>query len=374
MYGMTMDGGPIVADGKIIFGFAGCANPYQGGCYILALDAKTGQEAWRFWSIARPGTPGGDSWNGAPWKDRYGADSWFPGSYDPNLNIVYFGTGNTYNIQQLLRPQARKGESNDARWTESTLALDARTGKLVWGYQHLAGDVWDLDWTFEQTLVTLPVNGVMRQLNVSAGKMGIFDALDRANGQYVFSKSLDLENIIIGIDPKTGKKIINPAMRVSPDTLAYPANLCSWARDEPNTAFDPTTDILYVPVLLNSCPDKGDDPYGSRLEALNLATQKVVWIQRHYSQEMTSLLVTAGGVVFDGSDDRYFRASDSATGSLLWQTRLDSIPKSSPVTYSVDGTQYVAVVAANRAPPAAAAQTSDVDAAGETLWVFKLNR
>jgi alcohol dehydrogenase (cytochrome c) len=146
----------------------------------------TGNEASRFNTITTPGEPGGDSWNGAPFEQRFGGGVWTSGSYDPARNLVYFGTGNTYDIGTLMLPQPRIGESQDALYTDSTLALDPDTGKLVWHSQHMKRDVWDLDWVFEQSLLTLPVNGKPTELVVTGGKTAIFDAMDRATGKYVF--------------------------------------------------------------------------------------------------------------------------------------------------------------------------------------------
>ena len=178
-----LNGGPLVAKGKVIIGTSLGINT-GGGNFIVALDAATGKEAWRFSTIAKPGEPGGDSWNGAPYDQRFGGGVWTSGSYDPARNLVYFGTGNTYDIGTLMLPQARVGESKDALYTDSTLALDPDTGKLVWHAQHMKRDVWDLDWVFEQSLLTLPVNGKPTELVVTGGKTAIFDAMDRATGKH----------------------------------------------------------------------------------------------------------------------------------------------------------------------------------------------
>src|SRR6185437_16100598 len=159
----------------------------------------------------------GNSWNGAPVNQRYGSGVWTVGSYDPQLNLVYFGTGNTYDVGTLLLPKPQKGKSNDALYTDSTLALDPDTGKLVWYYQHMNRDVWDLDWVFEQSLITLPINGRPEHLVVTAGKIAVFDAVDRANGAYAFSTDLGLQNLVTAIDLKTGKKTINPKLTPEPN-------------------------------------------------------------------------------------------------------------------------------------------------------------
>jgi alcohol dehydrogenase (cytochrome c) len=137
-----MTGGPIVAKGKVIVGTVGQG---PGGNMIVALDSATGKEAWRFYTIAHPGQPGGDSWNGLPLDKRSGASVWTAGSYDPALNLVFFGAGQTYDTGPLVHPSQEPGITNDGLYTDTTLAFDPDTGKLVWHYQHVANDQWDLD-------------------------------------------------------------------------------------------------------------------------------------------------------------------------------------------------------------------------------------
>ncbi len=394
-----MTGGPVVAKGKVIIGTSLGINT-GGGNYIVGLDAATGKEAWRFNTIAKPGEPGGDSWNGAPFEQRFGGGVWTSGSYDPGRNLVYFGTGNTYDVGTLMLPQARVGESKDALYTDSTLALDPDTGKLVWHRQHMKRDVWDLDWVFEQSLLTLPVNGKPTELVVTGGKTAIFDAMDRATGKHVFSRDLGLQNIVTAIDPGTGEETTNPALEPEPGKTKLLCPNANGARNWPTTAFDPTSYILYVP-LVETCADyswtprsaaqiaaggddihfaqrprpDGDGKFG-RIEAINLATGKVLWIHRQRAPLVSSLLATEGGLVFVGALDRFFSAYDAASGKLLWQTQLNAAPNSSPVTYSVQGEQYVAVVAGGGGPLSSGSSslTPEIDnpAGGTTLWVFKL--
>jgi alcohol dehydrogenase (cytochrome c) len=342
---------------------------------IVGLDAGTGGEAWRFHTIARPGEPGGDSWNGASWDERFGASVWYSGTFDPKLDLVYFGVGNTYNIATLIQPQARRGDSNDALYTNSTVALDPTSGKLAWYYQHFNADVWDLDWAYERMLLSLPLKGASQDLVVTGGKPGIFDVLERSTGRYVYSYDLGLQNIIRAIDPVSGKKQVDPGFQPNAD-LAFPNSPCPFARNVPSTAFNPTSAVLYVPVVDASCSITHGEPFDGnygRLVALDLATRTVLWQSRHRAPESSSLLVTAGGLVFDSTADRYFRASDAVTGKVLWQTRLDNVAKSNPVTYRVDGRQYIAVLAGgalaqtmfNRLP-----EGDDVTTNSQTLWVL----
>ncbi|HEX4051522.1 MAG TPA: PQQ-binding-like beta-propeller repeat protein [Steroidobacteraceae bacterium] len=398
--GYTLSGGPIVADGKVVIGVSLALNA-AGGDFIVGLDGQTGKELWRFHTIARPGEPGGDSWNGVPVDQRYGGGVWTVGSYDPDLNLLYFGTGNTYDTGTLLQPSSHPGSTNDALYTDSTLALNPDTGKLVWYYQHMNRDVWDMDWVFEQSLLTLPLNGQSRKLLVTGGKLAIFDALDRASGKYQFSTEVGLQNLVVHIDPKTGAKSVNPAFdnpKPGQNYVICPST--DGARNWISTSFDPKTDILYVP-LLDNCMNfhlvprdaaqvaaGGDDisrapipPHDSdgnfgRIEAINLRTRKIVWTLRQRAPIESSTLASAGGVVFSGSHDREFHAYDSATGKLLWQTTLNSAPSSSPVTYDAGNEQYVAVVAGGGSSmdAFASALTPEIDEpnGSTTLWVFKL--
>jgi alcohol dehydrogenase (cytochrome c) len=394
---VTLDGGPIVAKGKVIMGASGC-NTYPGGCFIFALDAQTGKEAWRFHTIARPGEPGGESWNGAPVDQRFGGSVWTSGSYDPDLNLVYFGIGQTYDTATLLAPQPQKGQSNDALYTDSTVALDPDTGKLAWAYQHVNRDVWDLDWVFEQSLVTVPVHGKLTKLVVTGGKIALFDAVDRATGKYAFSRDLGIQTLVTAIDPKTGFKTINPELKPEPGVAKKLCPHSGGGRNWPATSIDIKTKIMYVQLfetcqdftwkprdaaataaggndmqwVLHARPDS-DGKFG-RVEAINLGTGKVVWTQRRRAAFASSTLATAGGLVFVGSRDRYFYAYDAANGKPLWRTRLGASPSSTPVTYSAGGAQYVAVVAGNGGPVAWPYLTPEIanPAGGTTLWVFKL--
>src|ERR1700722_7418270 len=297
-----ISGGPLLAHGNVIVGVS-LGIDTGGGDFIVGMDAQSGVEKWRFNTIARPGRPGGDSWNGAPVNERYGGGVWSIGSYDPDLNLVYFGTGNTYDVGTLLSRRTPKSLStNDALFTDSTVALDPDTGKLSWYYQHMNRDVWGLDWAFEQMLITLPVNGKPIKLLVTGGKSAIFDAVNRADGKYEFSKDLGLQNLVASIDPKTGKKIINSVFDPQPGRTYVICPSAAGARSWPATAFDPASGYLYVPILDNNCmdyswverdaakiaaggmdvrlgarPKPDNDGNFGRVEAIDLKTKQVVW-------------------------------------------------------------------------------------------------
>lgn len=396
-----ISGGPLLVHGKVIVGVSLGINT-GGGDFIVGLDAQTGHELWRFNTIARPGQPGGDSWNGAPVKERYGSGVWSIGSYDPGLNLVYFGTGNTYNVGTLLRPRGHQGlTDNAALYTDSTVALDADTGKLAWYYQHMNRDVWDLDWAFEQSLVTLPVNGKPTGLLVTGGKSAIFDAVNRADGHYAFSKDLGLQNLVVSIDANTGRKLIDPALEPRAGRTDLICPTATGARSWPTTAFDPASGYLYVPLVDNNCmdyrwverdagaiagggqdmrlrarPKPGNDGNFGRIEAIDLNTRKVVWSQRQRAPVASSLLASAGGLVFSGARDRQFRAYDAATGAVLWQIVLNASPSSSPASYSIAGIQYLVVVAGGGGAFDSGTRSLTPEIidppAGTTLWVFKV--
>jgi alcohol dehydrogenase (cytochrome c) len=394
-----LNGGPIVAHGKVVMGASlGIDSP--GGDFIVGLDAETGKELWRFNTVARPGQPGGDSWNGAPVNERYGGGVWTAGSYDPKLNTVFFGTGNTYDAGTLLLPHARKGESNDALYTDTTLALDPDTGQLKWFYQHVQRDVWDQDWVFEQTLAILPVDGKPRDVVMTTGKLGIFDVMDRVTGQYLFSKDLGLQNLVVAIDPKTGRKTTNAALEPESGKAKLLCPSSNGARSWPTTSWDPDSHVVYVPID-ESCSEwtwtarsaeetaKGgldmrypprprpdaDGKFG-RVEAVDMASRQVLWTVRQRAPVASSMLATAGGIVFNGSIDRLFHAYDAKTGKVLWQARLNASPSSSPITYEVNGEQYVAVLSGGGGAFDGGARsfTPEIDApaGGTTVVVFKL--
>jgi alcohol dehydrogenase (cytochrome c) len=393
--GFRLTGGPLTAKGKVMIGTVGRV---AGKNYIVAFDTETGKEAWRFNTIAQPGEPGGNSWNGLPVEKRNGASAWVAGSYDPALNLAYWGVAQTYDTGPLRNLVKQPGVTNDALYTDSTLAINPDTGKLVWYFQHQPNDQWDLDWVFNRVVTKLPVNGVNKQVVFTGGKQAIYDALEADSGKYVFSMDLGLQNIVTAIDPKTGAKTIDPktvpgdgeAKMVCP----HAGGAHSWIPE----SYNPETHILYIPMV-ESCMDliptppggrgslstgvnwalrprpDSDGKYG-RVEAVNMETRKVVWTERHRAPESSGALDTAGGVVFSGSIDRYFRAYDDANGKLLWEARLGDVPSNAPVSYTVNGRQYIAIGVGNGSAqsatfPVLVPEIKNTDRAA-AVWVFEL--
>jgi len=399
--GLRMTGGTLLARGKVMVGTTGRA---PGGNYVVALDADTGQEAWRVSTIARPGEPGGNSWNGLPLEKRNGGSVWIPGSYDPVHNLAFFGTGNTYDTAPLRdRLIDRPDVTNDGLYLDSTLAINPDTGQLAWHFQHQANGQWDLDWAFERQVVQLPVNGVIESVVVTGGKQMIFDTLQTANGKYLSSLDLardwGLQNVVTAIDPKTGAKIVDPTLVPGDGQTKMVCPHVDGGRDWMPTSYDPATRLLYIP-LVEACmdlvpvaegergslstgirwtvrPKPGSDGQYGRLQAVDLETRKTVWAARQRAPLTSGTLVTAGGLVFVGGLDRFFSAHDAATGERLWKIRLNDVPASVPISYSVNGREYVATVVGpgasqSRAYTVLVPELENPPEHGAAVWVFEV--
>ncbi|MSR10550.1 MAG: hypothetical protein EXR84_01955 [Gammaproteobacteria bacterium] len=382
---------PMIANGKAIIGLTG-RQRVAGGNFILAVDVATGEEAWRFWAIARPDAPGGDTWNGLPLEQRTGGSVWIPGSYDAELNLVYFGPAPTYDTGRLRQGPEQANANNDALFTNSTIALNADTGELVWHYQHARNDQLDHDWAFERTLVEISVNGVMRKVVITGGKLAIFEAMDAATGEYLFSFDLDMQNVVAEIDAASGRKTLFPAAIPALDATlsqySLPGICPDWlgARNMQTTAYNAATHTLFIP-LSDTCldddtgerwqkyPDSSTDGSYGIIKAVNLETREIEWTQRQTGPQAAANLITDGGLLFIGSVDRWFKALDQSNGEVLWQRRLDNALNSYPITYRVNGKQYVAVATNTggiHTRTMRNAANINLPPTGATLWVFAL--
>jgi alcohol dehydrogenase (cytochrome c) len=393
--GFGLTGGPLVAAGRVMQGVNGQA---PGGAYIVGLDAETGEEAWRFYSIARPGEPGGESWNGLPLDERTGGSVWTAGSYDVESGLALFGPAPTYDTGPLRDPVGRAGVTNDALYTNATVALDPADGELVWHFQHVPNDQWDFDWAFERQLVELEVDGRERRVIVTAGKEAVYDALD-LDGEYLFSMDLGLQNFITAIDPETGTKTIDPALIPSREKAIVVCPHAGGAKSWIPASINPATKVLFVP-LVESCMDltpvpqdqrgalstgvrfsirprlDSDGRYG-RIQAIDLDTRETLWTARQRAPQTTGTLATAGGLVFAGALDRWFTAYDDASGDTLWRARLGDVPSAAPISYAVDGRQYVALVVGYGTAQAITFPmlTPEIDlpiVRSSAIWVFAL--
>src|SRR6266404_1964943 len=239
--GYQYTSGPTVVRGKVVAGMTGCSRYKEDVCFISGHDAATGKELWRTSTVARPGEPGGGTWGDLPLAFRAGGDAWIPGSYDPEANLIYWGTA-----QAKPWARAARGTDGDALYTNSTLALDPDTGKIKWYYQHLPGETQDMDEVFESILID---SGGRKSL-FKMGKPVILWQLDRTTGAFIRATDLGYQNIV-DVDPQTGKVTYLPGkipqFGVEVDQCPSTAGFKSWRA----MAYSPQTNAFYIPMNLN---------------------------------------------------------------------------------------------------------------------------
>ena len=399
--------GPIIAGGKAVSG-RGCMP--EGGpeaCVVVAHDARTGEEVWRTRLIPAPGEPGDETWGGVPFEERRHVGAWMVPSYDPALNLVYVGTSVTSPAPKFLLG----GAENRHLYHNSTLALDGDTGEIRWYYQHL-NDHWDLDHPFERLLVDTAVApdpsavswinphvqpGDVRQVVTGIpGKTGIVYTLDRATGEFLWATPTITQNVVADIDGATGAVTESAELVFTgrgQQVLACPTY--NGGKDWEAGAYSPLTNLMYFP-LRNTCARMmvvesaetlalelyslavrneiapGTDQVGA-VHAISAETGVTAW---RYDQRAatTSLVATGGGLVFGGDANGRFRAFDHETGEVLWEINLGSPLTGFPITFAVDGRQYVAAstgVGGN--PLAFLALTPEIRPSfGNNLFVFSL--
>ena len=364
--------GPIIAGGLAVSGRS--CRPWGGpeACVIVAHDAATGAERWRRRLVPAPGEPGDETWGSVPYEDRVHVGAWMVPSYDPALNLVYVGTSVTSPAPKFLRG----GTDNTHLYHNSTLALDADTGEIVWYYQHL-NDHWDLDHPFERMLVDTAVSpdpsavtwinprldrGAVRKVITGIpGKTGVVYTLDRETGEVLWATPTVAQNVISDIDGATGGVSTNAELvfrREGQEVLVCP----SWfgGKDWEAGAYSPLTNTMYFP-LRNVCGRMmatreagshyalavrnqiapGTDQVGT-VRAISAETGATAWTYTQRAATM-SLVATGGGLVFGGDVNGRFRAFDHETGEILWEINLGSAVTGFPITFAVDGQQYVAV-------------------------------
>jgi alcohol dehydrogenase (cytochrome c) len=379
----TYNSGPLVVKDKVLMGAGNCgpgsANQRggkvagyspPGGCFITGHDLETGKELWRFNLTAHSDEPGGDTWNNLPDDKRDGAAIWVAGQYDPELNLTYWGTGSPSPWSTITRGTL----GADSLYVDSTVALNPDTGKLVWYYQHVPHDPYDQDYAFERIIVPITVRGERHKAVITVGKPGIFEAMDAATGKFLFALDPGAQNDLTSVDPVTGARttLSEPA---PPGVKNCPTGM--GIRSFPAGAYSPLTNRYYLGIDDYCMGKMGDTP--ARFLALDVNTQKLVWDIRTRVPQSSAVLTTAGGLVFSATPDRYFRAFDDHDGKVLWESpRLNDIPNAFPITYMVDGKQYIAMPAGdpglqgnwvlNAAPELAAVRGQK----SSVLWVWEL--
>lgn len=345
----TYNSGPLIVRDKVLVGSGNCspgsANSRPGayfpggGCFITGHDLETGRQLWRFNTVALSNEPGGDTWNNLPDEKRGGSAIWVSGQYDPELNLTYWGTGSPSPWSTVTRG------TFDAKglYMNSTLALDPDNGKLVWYYQHIPADPYDQDYAFERIIAPVTVRGQRHKAVLTAGKAGIIEAVDAATGKFLFAADPGAQNVISSIHPVTGERTFLPEPLPAGVTRC-PGNI--GARNFPAGAYSPTTNRYYLPIYDGCMRPTEENP--ARFLALDLNTQKFALDIRSRLPQSSAVLTTAGGLVFSATPDGYFRAFDERDGRVLWESpRLNDIPNAFPISYSVDGKQYIAMAVGN---------------------------
>jgi alcohol dehydrogenase (cytochrome c) len=367
--------GPIVANGKVISGRQCQPGGGFDACVVTAHDAKTGKELWRTHTMPRPGEPGDESWGDVPLEQRWHVGTWMVPSYDPELNLIYVGTSVTIPAPKFVLA----GNEFKHLYHNSTLALNADTGKIVWYYQHIV-DHWDLDHPFERLLVDTAVTPNARDvawinpklkpgerrkvLTGIPGKTGIVYTLDRKTGEFLWARPTVFQNVITKIDGATGAVTNNPEVtfsHINESHLVCPGS--NGGKNWPAGAYSPLTNTMYMPMQ-NMCMTATTtvdtrDPskvYGLKMDysvtpgakdigavwAISAETGQTTWKHEERAGAM-SLVATGGGLVFGGDVNGRFRAYDDKTGKTLWEMNIGSPVSGYPVTFSIAGKQYVAV-------------------------------
>lgn len=392
--GFSNSSGPIVADGKILQGLAGCARYIEDDCYISAHDANTGELVWRFNTIAEAGTPGGDTWGDLDDLFRAGGETWITGSYDPELKRTYWGTAQ----QKPWVPVSRHLTIHDVGlFTNSTVAVDTDTGELDWFFQHVPAEALDLDEVFERILVD---RGDEKYV-FSLGKYGILWKNDRVTGEFKAHKETVFQNAFTHINPETGEVTYREDIqnaKLNEWTSACPSS--AGGKDWHSMSYHEPTGVMIAP-LSQTCLENaarevplvqgggglaasrkffempGSDGNLGKLGAYNVDTMEEVWSYQQRASFHTGTMSTAGNLVFVGDLDRYFRAFDVRNGEILWETRLGTSVQGHPMSFSVDGKQYIAVTSAlggtsPRTVPGVIATEIQYPRNGNALYVFSL--
>lgn len=394
--GKRLTAAPIIADGKVIVGMQGCFRFVQDKCGIVAFDANSGEELWRRLTIEQVGENEKDTWNDVPYVLRGGGDVWTGGTYDPELGLVYYGIA-----QAKPWARASRGYDDETLYTNSTLAIKVSTGEVEWYRQYIPGESNDMDEAFEHILID--IDGQPSYVNM--GKLAVLWRGNRATGESLPAFDLGWQDQI-DIDPTTGRFVdyregkvaqIGEAISFCPSVTGFK----SWRA----LAYSPEARAVYVPMSVNcdaaavyaevEMAEGGGGPgkpgrndiyhpnspeHGGRFVAMSVDTGEVLWEKPLRTTANTAMLTTAGGVVFGGDWDRNFYAFDQKSGEELWHTRLPQAAQGSPISYEIDGVQYVAVPVGqggaswSTSVPAKLAPEVKRPSGGNSLLVFALNK
>jgi alcohol dehydrogenase (cytochrome c) len=364
---------------------------------------------WKNELIPRPGQPGDETWAGSPFESRWMTGVWGEITYDPELDLVYYGSSGVGPASEAQRnmPGATMAGTN------TRFAVRPKTGEIAWKHQTLPRDNWDQECTFEMMIINTPVNpspaagmlsinpdarrGPRKTLTGIPCKTGIAWSFDAANGEFLWAKPTVEQNIVASIDPK-GLVTVNEGVVLKEAGKTY--RVCptyNGGRDWAQGAYNPKTNVMYFP-LSNLCIDStartdraaapqfvyntdnigrfppGKDKVG-RIDAISVETGRTLWTWETRVTNYSPVLATGGGLLFNGSMDRYLRALDADSGQVVWQTRLPTQVAGGTITYSVNGRQYIAV-AVGGGPFAATGLSltpeADTPSGGNAIYVFAL--
>lgn len=383
---LTITGAPRIVKGRVLIGNGGAEYGSRG--YLTAYDADTGKQDWRFWVV--PGDPNKPPENPAMahalktwstggtdhkwWVIGGGGNPWDSMAYDPDLDLLYLGTGNGASWNRNLRSPG----GGDNLYLSSIVALKPETGKMIWYYQETPGESWDYTATQHMILADLTIDGKLRKVIMQAPKNGFFYVIDRTNGKLISAKAYTTVTWAKGIDMKTGRPIENPDARYAKGpTLLKPGPI--GGHNWQPMSYDPQTGLVYIPVMDgafvytpqtplhykpgawntgNDFAEMGDvvlkaikagnppPPTKGYIRAWNPVTQKMAWQVPMTGAWNSGMLTTAGGLLFAGGSDGIFAAYNAKTGDKLWSLDLKTGMTAPAITYTVDGEQYVAIAAA----------------------------
>jgi alcohol dehydrogenase (cytochrome c) len=400
--GAVITSPPTLVKNLVITGFGGGEYGVRGA--IVALDQATGKEVWRTQTVPQPGEPGGDTWKGDSGK-LGGAVAWHIGSYDPKLNLVYYGTSNP----APWSASVRGNDSSDIGkfsnlYSASVLAMNADTGKISWHYQFTPHDAWDYDGVNELVFADYPVDGKKVPVIMQANRNGFFYVIDRANGKLISAKQfIEGVNWATGVDMKTGTPIETAGNAKRPGMKRKATDICPNLIGGKNwmpISYSSQTGLVYIPTM-NLCMDLegiqtdykrgafylgvnfdlgkvGPGGHMGGVKAWDPVAQKQVWFNKEDLPFTGGMMSTAGNLLFHGDIKGWFKALDAKTGKELWKFNTGSGISAAPMTYTLDGKQYVAVVSGRTQsiPAFFGALGEKMVAAspeGGTLYVFALN-
>lgn len=400
-------GGPQIIGGKVVAGMSGCYY-INTGCWISAHDIDNGEELWRTYTIPKAGEPGGDTWGDIPDESRLGGSAWNAPAYDPELNLIYYGVA-----VPIPWGAAQRGSGDgDALYTNSTIALDGDTGELVWYFQYMPNEEWDLDHPFARLIVDTAVApdadavdwlnpdieaGETRKVVTGIpGKTGVVWTLDAATGEFLWARNTNYQNVLIDVDIENRKGVLNPELKLpeigeeifvcphlqggtnwqvgaySPDTNAFYAGTNETCMTYSLNPVQPTIGGHHGSARsrIQHVPDS--DELVGLLSAIDIETGEAKWQVRQREGFGGSVLTTAGDLVFISDDARRFRAFDAETGDVLWEQILNSTAGGFPVSYMVGDDQYIAIAAGGGQTYRSLTPEIAQNPGGNVLYVFKL--